>query len=723
MQWTYAIILLFASTLLFQGPGRAERVLVSLDGTWQIEESLSANDVPSSFRHTVPVPGLAHLAVPPFPEVDLFDSPESIQKQIRLKILPASTPVPKLGAPRQNRNYLWYRRTFRVPEKKEVAILKINKAQFGIAVWLNGKKIGEHLGCFTASYFNFTDAIDWQGENTLVVRVGAHPAVLPATVPAGTDNEKTKWTPGIYDTVSLLLCDNPVVESVQVAPRIRSSEIVVQTRVKNYGAQRPFSLIHRVKTWGDGREVAGAGLQLSLRSDEEKTWTQTIRIPDAQLWSPESPFLYVAETDTGGDKVSTRFGMREFRFDTTTKRAYLNDKPYFLRGSNITLHRFFEDPTSGALPWNEEWVRKLLAEIPERLHWNSFRFCIGPAPEMWLDIADEAGLLIQNEFFVWGYRDEWKTSEMIRQYSDWMRDNWNHPSVVIWDANNETRADVLTDIIKAVRPLDLANRPWDNGYNLPAAGNDMIEDHPYLFSRFRRQDGFRMTELERMTGAKSTNSPHPSGHAVILNEYGWLWLNRDGTPTELTRNVYAKLLGRDVTPEDRFSLNAYLLAGLTEFWRAHRNFAGVLHFVYLTASFPGAYTSDHFLDLEELELEPHFEEYMSEAFKPLGVYINFWQPTIEARSDRRFLVMMINDDHDAVEGKLALTLTDAGGAELARREIDFALAALGQQTCTLDLHIPNVTGPCTLKAIAYPRGKRHSTRTVSRRRVSIVTGK
>jgi hypothetical protein len=178
-----------------------------------------------------------------------------------------------------------------------------------------------------------------------------------------------------------------------------------------------------------------------------------------------------------------------------------------------------------------------------------------------------------------------------------------------------------------------------------------------------------------------------------------------------------------VTPEDRFSLNAYLLAGLTEFWRAHRNFAGVLHFVYLTASFPGAYTSDHFLDLEELELEPHFEEYMSEAFKPLGVYINFWQPTIEARSDRRFLVMMINDDHDAVEGKLALTLTDAGGAELARREIDFALAALGQQTCTLDLHIPNVTGPCTLKAIAYPRGKRHSTRTVSRRRVSIVTGK
>ena len=39
---------------------------------------------------------------------------------------------------------------------------------------------------------------------------------------------------------------------------------------------------------------------------------------------------------------------------------------------------------------------------------------------------------------------------------------------------------------------------------------------------------------------------------------------------------------------------AYLLAGKTEFWRAQRNYAGVLHFVYLTSCYPGAYTADHF---------------------------------------------------------------------------------------------------------------------------------
>ena len=152
--------------------------------------------------------------------------------------------------------------------------------------------------------------------------------------------------------------------------------------------------------------------------------------------------------------------MREFRFDAATKRAYLNGKVYYLRGSNITLHRFFEDPLCQDLPWNEAWVRKLLGDLPKKMHWNYFRFCIGPVPDRWLDICDEVGLLIQNEFFVWtggpgwyqGYSRTHDADEMIRQYKDWMRDNWNHPSVAVWDANNETKDDIFGDkIIPAVR--------------------------------------------------------------------------------------------------------------------------------------------------------------------------------------------------------------------------------------------------------------------------------
>ena len=58
----------------------------------------------------------------------------------------------------------------------------------------------------------------------------------------GSDGEKGPWTPGIYDRVELRLADNPVIEDVQVAPRIASGEILVQTRLKNFGAARAVEL-------------------------------------------------------------------------------------------------------------------------------------------------------------------------------------------------------------------------------------------------------------------------------------------------------------------------------------------------------------------------------------------------------------------------------------------------------------------------------------------------
>ncbi|MBM3333172.1 hypothetical protein FJY63_00770 [Candidatus Sumerlaeota bacterium] len=721
LQGVAAFVLALA--LMSARPALAERITVSLDGTWEIEDSVAGDVIPSTFRHAVPVPGLANLSQPPFPDVDRFDSREAIDRMVRSKEIPATSVPATAGIPRQNRNFFWYRKTFKTPARKEVAILKVAKAQFGTAVWLNGHKISEHLPCFSAGYFDLTAAMKWEGENELIVRVGAHPAALPPSVPAGTDFEKRKWTPGIYDSVSLFLCDNPVIETVQVSPRIAPPAIIVQTKIKNHGKAATFDLQHRIKTWKEGRQVGEEGRSaLSLKAGEEKTVIRTMRIPKAVPWSPENPFLHVLETSTGGDSVSTRFGMREFRCDTATQRCYLNRKVYYLRGSNITLHRFFEDPKCGALPWDEKWVRKLLADIPKNMHWNSFRFCIGPAPDRWLDIADEAGLLIQNEFFIWtgprGWHNEWDSQELIREYSEWMRDNWNHPSVVIWDANNETKTDVLGNkVIPAVRGLDLSNRPWENGYNAPAGPNDVVENHPY--EGLSRPPFFDWAKLETMDGFKVGGNTPATSHAMIINEYGWLWLNRDGTPTVLTEAYYEHALGRNSTAEQRFSHYAYLLSGLTEYWRAHRRFAGVLHFCYLTASYPGAYTSDHFADVEKLELEPHFADYVGESFKPLGVYLRFWRPTLPAGSDQRFTVMMINDEYEPAEGELTLAFEDAAGKQAASAKMPFALEGLGQQRCEISLRTPGAPGKYLLKAKARPR-KANAEATVSRRTVEIV---
>lgn len=691
-------------------PASPSRITVSLNGTWEVGESVGAEDIPCTYRHTVPVPGLASLATPPFADAGHFDSDFQIASRIRQNLLDPGAMTTARGVSRQVRNYFWYSAQFRPSQRRQVAVLRIGKAQFGTAVWLNGRRIGEHFGCFTAGFFNLNEAIDWKGENRLVVRIGAHPLAVPETVPTGTDPSKKYWLPGIYDNVSLILADNPVIESVQVAPRIQTSEIVVQTQIRNQGAPRSVVLRQQIRS---GPSISE---KIALKAGELRIVHQTLRIPSAVLWSPESPHLYEVITSTGGDDVLTRFGMRELRFDTTTKRAYLNGKPYFLRGSNVALHRFLEDPKSGRLAWDEKWVRRVMGEIPKRLHWNSIRFHVGPPPDLWLDIADEAGILVFNEFFIFGFRDEWGTTELIDEFNEWLRDQWNHPSVVLWDACNETRTDRLAEVIRAVRGADLSNRAWDNGYNLPVGPDDPVEDHPYLFIN----KAFDMADLERMTGAKMPNAPHPTGHAVIVNEYDWLWLQRDGSPTAGTSNTWSKVLPRPSTAEERFALQAYLLGGLTEFWRAHRNAAGVIHFAYLSYSVPYSNSSGNFSDIDNLILEPHFEDYMKEAFKPLGIYINFWQPSLNAHTDRRFAVMMVNDADETASGRLVLSLNSESGTTLAKREIGFSVPALGQETYIIDLGIPAAIGECLLKAEAYAGGNAEPT--LSRRRVIIVGG-
>ncbi len=710
-------------------PAAAERTIVSLDGTWRIADGTAADEVPSVFPSTVPVPGLANLARPAFPDVDRFTSRENLANRIRSKLAPDDwMKTYWTGKVDQARSYFWYGRTFLAPKPHTVARLRIAKAQFGTAVWLNGRRIGDYAGCFTAGWFDVTDAIRWDAENSLVIRIGAHPAVLPDTYPTGSDFEKIKWTPGIYDSVSLIACDNPVIETVQVAPRIASGEIVVQTRVRNRSASRAtVALTHAIRTWKDDRHVGGIEARpVVLEAGAEEVYTQTVPVPNAHLWTPEDPFLYVVETSTGGDAVTSRFGMREFRFDAATQRALLNGKPYFLRGSNITLHRFFEDPECRDLPWNEAWVRKLLVDVPRRMHWNYFRFCIGPVPERWLDICDEAGLLIQNEFFVWTggpgwYKDYARThdpDEMIRQYKDWMRDNWNHPSVAVWDANNETKDDIFgSTIIPAVRPLDLSGRAWENSYNTPAGPDDPVEYHPYLMhSGHRGKLAFTMSDLESRNGAPGKGSLPSATNPPLVNEYGWLWLNRDGSPTLLTENVYAQLMGTNVTARERLDMYAYLLGAKTEYWRAHRKFAGIIHFVYLTCSYPGVYTADHFADVRRLRLDPAFADYMGEAFKPLGVYVNFFQPSLPAGTNRTFTVMMVNDAGTEASGTLELTLETPRGRVVAQATNEFRMAALGSQTLQVPLAIPAAAGPHLLKATARPTA---GDTTVSRRRVTV----
>ena len=169
------------------------------------------------------------------------------------------------------------------------------------------------------------------------------------------------------------------------------------------------------------------------------------------------------------------------------------------------------------------------------MHWNALRYCIGFPPELWYDIADEEGFLIQDEFPIWTLGENPKKLEATRivpEYTEWMRERWNHPCVVIWDAQNESSMKTSGEALRQVRHLDLSNRPWENGWAEPQSPTDWVEAHPYLFIRdwsSKGQQHFKMSELAKLSGVPGLQEAQRKLKVpIIINEYAWLWLTRDG---------------------------------------------------------------------------------------------------------------------------------------------------------------------------------------------------
>jgi len=660
-----AVVLFHALEIAAANPARR---IVPLDGTWRIAEG-SLTTIPASFDREVPVPGLVDMAKPPFIE----PGPKVAQRD-------------KIPQKDPRRDAFWYRRTFTVDGPiPAVARLKIAKAMFGARVYLNGKLLGDHSPSFTPGYFDAKAALK-TGENVLLVRIGADRDAIGRAYPDGFDFEKQRYIPGIFDSVQLILSGAPRIENVQVVPQIQRHEAKVCVYLDG-SAETDVAV--------EIREAKSGKLVASAKTHAEAATKQVdfvVPLEAGRLWSPEDPFLYRVTVRTSGDEFTTRFGMREFKFDPATRRAMLNGRPYFLRGSNITLYRFIEDSERGALPWNEAWVRKLHQRVKD-MHWNCLRYCIGFPPERWYEIADEQGVLIDDEFPIWYGGDVPKATtvdELASEYAEWMRERWNHPCLAIWDACNETLSAKTGAALRRVRGEDLSGRPWDNGYSRPQEPGDMLESHPYHYIN----PNFKPRSL-----ATANRSPGDGKHAVVINEYGWLWVNRDGTPTTLTRNLFNKVLGEKATPQQRFHMQATWLAADTEFWRAHRNAAAVMHFTTLGYSRPDGQTCDHWTQggVASLQWEPEFYRYVRDAFAPVGIMIDYWNDKPQAGTAMHLPVVLINDLYKPWAGPVTLRVK-RGGRTLVEAGQDARISPLGTTNIDFNITWPEQTGACVLEA-------------------------
>ncbi len=690
-----------------------KRQTISLDGTWQVAEG-KLDVMPEVFDHTAPVPGLLDLAEPP------FEVPGNVIADAQ-RGLPWERP--KRADPL--REAFWYRRTFKIdaPESN-VALLKVNKAFFGTCVFLNGQKVGTNPFNFTPGWFDLKPYIKTDGtENELVIRVGASLAQIPLSVTDGWDPEKARYVPGIYDSVTLIVTSTPHVVNVQTVPDLDNGSVRAVIELANTSTKEIAPTVRAVVREAKSGRVVGETVveaksfrpvtiaeTTNLRPGGKGRVDTTIKIAQPHWWTPEDPFLYELIVDTGADVHKTRFAMRSFKTDPASGRVLLNGKPYYLRGSNVCVFRYSEDPLRGDTMWDREWVRKLHRQFKD-MHWNSLRYCIGFPPEMWYEIADEEGILIQDEFPIWynwwphgtmhGWPDQITADSLTNEFTQWMRDRWNHPCVVIWDAQNETSNDtVLAEVIGRVRGLDLSNRPWDNGWGTTQSPSDISEYHPYRCSpQFPRP--FSLSIFEQESGVPDTG-PKQGGHPPrIINEYGWLWLNRDGTPTFISRPVYESLFGPDAKPEVLRNYYARTLAAMTEFWRSRRKCAGIMHFCGLGHFRPNGITCDNFTDLKSLTFDPYFYKYVRDSFAPVGVVVDLWKEQVEPSTLLPVPVMVVNDLEAPYSGGVTLRM-EQDGKTVWRQTKQASVKPFGTSTTQFQVQFPSEPAKCEL--IAEIRG-------------------
>lgn len=701
------------------------RTTINLNGIWDFDQTeLSVQ--PSKFNRKIPVPGLVHLALPKIEEYNkFFKRPDKAIDGGWERKLIATDYTPR---------YSWYRKKITLGnELKDLdAVLTIKKSQYVTQVFVNGIDLGRFIECYTPIDVAITRALKYGQENEILLKVGDR-FWLPSQAAGGTDKEKEHYIPGIWDDVSISFTKKMRVNRFLALPFLKDKKVTVKAKIWNHNRfltpadPKTDRVNYQVKVYEkiSRKLVAETKGAVNILRDQLAEISVDLPMENPHAWSPDDPFLYTAELSlsTAGaesDQVERAFGMRDF--ERRGKSFYLNGEKTYLRGSNITLQRFFEDPECGNLAWDKEWVKKMLIDIPKNMDWNSMRICVGIVPDFWYDIADEYGLLFQNEWLYWqmhGWDDQ-----IRKEYTDWVWADGSHPSIVIWDAINENQNQFIGNVlIPELKTLD-PTRIWDAGYMTATsmANDDMDEPHTY---QGRKKDGILKTPYplgNLKFRPEIVRNLEESSSAQLVNEYGWVWLWRDGTPSKLTTPIYDYYMGTKTTVDERRNFQAYWLQCETEWMRSNRAVAGLLAFCLLTNNY--GYTGDWFTGhIKDLTPSPTMY-WFKHCFATTNVFINVTDEryakgqAVHTPGDYlNFNFTGVNDANQAKTGVVNVKLLNSKGVTVFSDTVSVNLPAADRIEIPYSFSLPKVSDGYLLLTEFTEKGK--TDKRLSRRYIKV----
>lgn len=338
-----------------------------------------------------------------------------------------------------------YEKTFTVPadwEGKQV-LAEFEGVYKNSTVSLNGNVIGGHK----YGYSNFTvelKGLNYGGENTITVV--ADNSKIP--------NSRWYTGSGIYRPVWLHIGGEQRIEYQGVKITTLSIDPAIVKVETKATADVSVEILH-----GDTVIANASGVCCE------------VQIPNAKLWSDETPNLYTARVTCGGDTVEEKFGIRKIEW--SPNGLFINGKKTLLRGGCV----HHDNGILGAATHDEsEWRR---VRILKEAGFNAIRSAHNPTSRAMLEACDHYGMYMMDETF-----DMWYNRKTKHDYGNDFIDCWeedtaamvrrdyNHPCVILYSIGNEVAEPAEAKGIEygkkqvaLIHDLD-ATRPVTCGLNL-----------------------------------------------------------------------------------------------------------------------------------------------------------------------------------------------------------------------------------------------------------------
>ncbi len=398
-------------------------------------------------------------------------------------------------------------------------------------VYVNNKFIGQHKGGYSAFAMEITYALNYGGENTIIVKVNNEPRkdVIPI------NNNLFGIYGGIYRPVSLVITDklhiattdyaSPGVFIRQQNVSAEGADITINTKLDNRFEQAQAAALRTRIYTQSGQLAKEINSNINVLAQGRQTFTQQVHMEKPHLWNGlKDPHLYkvvvslIGKNDEIIDEVAQPLGIRKFEIKAG-KGFYLNDQPYRLYG--VCRHQDWWGYGSALENWQHAQDLDMIKEMGA----NSIRFAHYQQADYIYAKCDSIGFVIWAEVPFVNAVSGQEGDNAKQQITELIKQQFNHPSIYTWGMHNEVYEKTPADFVstQTAEMVDIAKTLDPDRYTVSVNGYGTMErpeNRNADIQGMNRYYGWyegKTPDLEKWVTGLEQKYPD---HKVVLSEYG-----------------------------------------------------------------------------------------------------------------------------------------------------------------------------------------------------------